>query len=193
MVSPFEVLGLRAWAEPDEIRAAYRSLVKQCHPDMVQDPDEKKAAQDRMVQLNLAYEEALRLALPRQNPAYTREIAVSEAVQLANRMLRRNGPEAALRQLMRADKKDASWYYTQGKIFMEMNKYNEAHQSFRRAVSMSPDNNEYHAGALDAAVAMKKQGTLFGRIETFLSGLLKKLKITRDHSGRELSNGKHNN
>ena len=191
MVSPFEVLGLRAWADPEEIRAAYRSLVKQCHPDMIQDPEEKKAAQERMVQLNLAYEEALRLALPRQNPAYTREIAVSEAVQLANRMLRRNGPEAALRQLMRADKKDASWYYTQGKILMKMNKYESAHQSFREAVRLNPDNNDYHAGALEAAVALKKQSTLYGRIENFFSGIIKKLKITRDHSGSELTNGKH--
>ena len=173
MVSPFEVLGLRAWADPDEIRAAYRSLVKQSHPDMIQDPEKKKAAQERMVQLNLAYE-ALRLALPRQNPVYTREIAVSEAVQLANKMLQRNGPEAALRQLMRADKKDASWYYTQGKILMEMRQYESAHQSFREAVRLSPDNNEFHAGALEAAIAMKKQSTITGRIGKFFQNIKKK-------------------
>ena len=38
MNNPFEVLGLKGWADQDEIRTAYRTLVKQCHPDMIQDP-----------------------------------------------------------------------------------------------------------------------------------------------------------
>ena len=65
MNNPFEVLGLKGWADQDEIRTAYRTLVKQCHPDMIQDPLLKEEAQARMVALNLAYEEALRLASPR--------------------------------------------------------------------------------------------------------------------------------
>ena len=70
MNNPFEVLGLKGWADQEEIRTAYRALVKQCHPDMIQDPSLKEEAQMRMVQLNLAYEEALRLASPRpQAPA----------------------------------------------------------------------------------------------------------------------------
>ena len=52
MNNPFEVLGLKGWAGPDEIRTAYRALVKQCHPDMIRDPSEKEAAQNRMVALN---------------------------------------------------------------------------------------------------------------------------------------------
>ncbi len=102
MSTPFEELGLRAWADPEEIRRAYRGLVKQCHPDMVQDPDQKRAAEERMVRLNLAYEEALRLAAPRQNSIFTREIPTEDAVILAERMLRKEKPENALRQLMRA-------------------------------------------------------------------------------------------
>ena len=68
MDTPFEVLGLRAGADPEEIRNAYRRLVKQCHPDMVQDPSRKSEAQQRMIRLNLAYEEALRLAMGRRMP-----------------------------------------------------------------------------------------------------------------------------
>ena len=65
MNNPFEVLGLKGWANQDEIRSAYRALVKRCHPDMIQDPVLKEEAQERMVALNLAYEEAIRLASPR--------------------------------------------------------------------------------------------------------------------------------
>ena len=111
MSTPFEELGLRAWASPEEIRAAYRTLVKQCHPDMVQDPVQKEAAQQRMIRLNLAYEEALRLAAPRQHAAYIQEIPTGEALILAEKMLVKANPEGALRQLMRAENKNGDWQH----------------------------------------------------------------------------------
>ncbi len=174
MSTPFEVLGLRAWADPDEIRAAYRSLVKTCHPDMVQDPEQKRLAQERMVQLNLAYEEALRLASPRQHAPYRQQICVDDAVVLAGKMLSRGSPEAALRQLMRAETRDAAWYYAQGRVLMAMEEYDSAHQSFREAVRRCPDNNEYRSGALDAALALKKEKTLQGRVRRIFRDLKKK-------------------
>jgi len=172
--SPFETLGLRAWADPDEIRAAYRTLARQCHPDMVQDPAQKRAAQDRMVQLNLAYEECLRLATPRQHAPYLQEIPRSEAILLAEKMLSRGSPEGALRQLLRTESRDAAWYYTQGKVLMRLAQYESAHQSFREAVRLSPDNNEYRAGALDAAVALKKENTVPGKVGKLFRNLRKR-------------------
>ena len=74
MSTPFEELGLRAWADPDEIRRAYRALVKQCHPDLIRDPVGKREAEQRMIRLNLAYEEALRLAMPRQRLCILRHL-----------------------------------------------------------------------------------------------------------------------
>ncbi len=174
MSTPFEELGLRAWADPDEIRAAYRALVKQCHPDMVQDPALKEAAQQRMIRLNLAYEEALRLATPRKNAAYVREIALEDAVLLAERMLSKGNPEGALRQLMRAESRDAAWHYTHGRALMAMEFYHEAHLAFREAVRLKPENNSYRAGALEAAVAEKKAGTLQGKVQHFVRKLKRK-------------------
>ena len=173
MGTPFEELGLRAWADPDEIRSAYRALVKQCHPDMVQDPVKKQAAQERMIRLNLAYEEALRLATPRQKAPYAAEIPKEEAVVLAERMLQKDKAENALRQLLRAESRDAGWHFTHGKILMRMEKFHEAHQAFREAVRLDPDNNEYLSGALDAAVAEKKEQTFSGRMQRMHRGLRK--------------------
>jgi curved DNA-binding protein CbpA len=173
MNNPFEVLGLKGWADQDEIRTAYRTLVKQCHPDMIQDPHLKEEAQARMVALNLAYEEALRLAAPRQRAAYTQEIPREDAVLLAERMLQKDRPENALRQLLRAETRDAVWYYTQGKILMRMEQYHSAHQSFREAVRRDPENNTYRSGALDAAVAEKKAKTLAGKMQKLISNLKK--------------------
>lgn len=174
MSTPFEELGLRAWAEPEEIRTAYRALVKQCHPDMVQDPAKKQEAQERMIRLNLAYEEALRLATPRQQAAYTQEISREEAVALAERMLQKEKPESALRQLMRAESRDGAWYALYGKILMRMEHYHEAHQAYREAVKRDPDNNEYRTGALEAAVAEKNEKTFLGKIRKTFRGIGKK-------------------
>ena len=174
MSTPFEELGLRAWADPEEIRAAYRRLVKQCHPDMVRDPAKKQEAQERMIRLNLAYEEALRLATPRQQAAYVREIPKAEAVILAERMLQKDRPEGALRQLMRAESRDAAWYALYGRVLMRMEHYHEAHQAYREAVRLEPENNEYRSGALEAAVAEKKGGTVAGRVKRMIRGLRKR-------------------
>ena len=42
--NPFEVLGLKPGADAQDVRAAYRRLVKSCHPDQFQDPQLKNLA-----------------------------------------------------------------------------------------------------------------------------------------------------
>ena len=96
MNNPFEVLGLKGMATPEEIRTAYRTLARQCHPDMIQDPAEKEAAQTRMVALNLAYEEALRLASPRGSNPVTPVLSSAESILMAQRAMARDNPEGAL-------------------------------------------------------------------------------------------------
>ena len=54
-----------------------------------------------MLALNLAYEEALRLAAPKRANTYTHTLPPQDAKQLAQKMLRQNNPESALRQLLR--------------------------------------------------------------------------------------------
>ncbi len=173
MNNPFEVLGLKGWADRTEIRNAYRALVKQCHPDMIQDPVRKQEAQERMVRLNLAYEEAIRLASPRIQPAEA-ELSAAAVVLMAERSLARNNPEGALRTLLKCDKRDGDWYYMQGKVLMAMEQYQSAHQSFREAVRRCPDNNVYRSGALAAALAFRKSETIQGKMQKVLKKIIKK-------------------
>ena len=174
--NPFEVLGLNAGASADDVRNAYRQLVKTCHPDKFLDADERKAAQEKMIALNLAYEEALKLTASRRSAAtdYNRELSVEEAIALADKMLRRDSPASALRQLMRTKARKGSWFATQGRVLMALEQYERAHQSYREAVRREPNNNVFRQGALDAAVALKKSRTLMGRIKKLLRQLKKK-------------------
>ena len=174
MNNPFEVLGLKGWADQDEIRTAYRTLVKQCHPDMIQDPQLKEEAQERMVRLNLAYEEALRLASPRPQAPLGPQPTAAEAILMAERALAKDNPEAALRQLLRCEKRDGDWYYMQGKVLMAMEQFESAHQSYREAVRRSPDNNVYRSGALAAVVAQRESETIHGKVKKVFRNILKK-------------------
>jgi len=174
MINPFEVLGLRAWADADEVRAAYRAQVKRCHPDMIRDPLQKEEAQQRMVQLNLAYEEALRLASHRVHPSASSDISEPEAILMAEKMLARGNPESALRQLLRCSERDGKWYYTQGKVLMAMDQFETAHQSYREAIRRDPDNNVYRTGALAAVVAARESATLHGKLKKAWKSLSKK-------------------
>ena len=148
------------------MRAAYRRLGKACHPDQFQDPQRQKAAQEQLLQLNLAYEAALKLAS--QHRVGFNLISQEEAKHFAQRLIDQGNLESALRQLARADGKDADWYFLQGKILMGLRQYETAHQSFREAVRRDPDNHKYREGALDAALAMKKNRPLAQKLKDAL-------------------------
>lgn len=129
-----------------------------------------------MITLNLAYEEALKLTTQRKAAASSinQELTEEEAVQVAEKMLKRQSPESALRQLMRARNRGGAWYAMQGKVLMVMEQYDSAHQSYREAVRREPGCIEYRRGALDAAVALKKSRTPLGRLKTLLKRLSRK-------------------
>ena len=166
MISPFQTLGVPPWADPEEIRSAYRILVKQWHPDMMQDPAARQLAQQRMVEINLAYEEALRMSAPRRKSAVTPELHPDDAMLLAESRLSQGKPEEELRQLLRAEGRSAAWYALQGRILMAMRQYDSAHQSFREALRLDPDNHTYHQQAFEAESRLKKSRTLPGRVRS---------------------------
>ncbi len=158
------MLGLSALADADEVRAAYRNLVKTCHPDKFLDADERKAAQEKMIALNRAYEEALRLASHRRGTNYNAGLCLVDALSMADKMLRQQHPQSAMHHLMRTSERDDAWYAKQGEVYMAMQQYESAHNAFREAIRRNPNNNDYRQGALDAALAMKKEATFSGRL-----------------------------
>ena len=153
-MNAFEVLGIPPNADQAQIRSAYRSGVKECHPDRFQEKEQQDRAQERLIRLNLAYEEAMRLA---SKPVVTcRPLSPEEAKQAARRMLDLDRPESALCQLVRTRDRDAEWYFIQGEILLRQHQYSDAHRSYREAVSMDPDNLQYRRGAFLAAKALQK-------------------------------------
>jgi len=54
--NPYEVLGLKPGATEEEIKAAYRELVKKYHPDRYMDNPLNDLAEEKMREINEAYE-----------------------------------------------------------------------------------------------------------------------------------------
>lgn len=170
-MNAFEVLGLNMDADQAQVRAAYRSHVKRCHPDQFQEKEQQERAQEQLIRLNLAYEEALRITAQRQ--VGFSSVPVEDAKRMAQKLMEQGRTENALRQLMRASVKDAEWYYLQGELLMRMRQYASAHQSYREATRRDPDNLQYRRGAFEAAKAVKKHAQPLQKAADAIGGLFR--------------------
>ena len=159
-LNSFEILGLPRTATEQQVRQAYHTKVKACHPDQFSDGQTQQKAQEQLIQLNLAYEDALRLVMGHPEGTPVSVLSVEEAKHLAVKLMEQRRYESALLQLSHAESRDDEWYYIHGRLLMNLHQYGTAHQSFREAVRMQPDNRAYRQGALDAAVAVKRSQKL---------------------------------
>ena len=171
-LSPFTVLGIPVGSDAKAVRKAYRQRVRECHPDLFQNPEEQKAAQERLVSLNLAYEEALHICGTKR--VGFNLVSPEEAKHFAQKLMEQGNPESALRQLNRADHKDADFFYIQGNILMKLEQFETAYQSYREAVRLSPEETRYRRGALDASLAIKRSRTIWYKIGKAIRELLGK-------------------
>ena len=61
MKNPYEILGISPSATNEEVRAAYRNLAKKYHPDNYIDSPVADLAEEKMKDINWAYDEILRI------------------------------------------------------------------------------------------------------------------------------------
>jgi predicted negative regulator of RcsB-dependent stress response len=167
MQNPFAALGLSGSANAEQVRAAYHAQVKRCHPDAVADAAQKLVAQEALVRLNLAYAEALRQAAAREAGTPT----LPDAVQVARRLLTQGHLDSALRILLKAPERDAEFFALQGDILLKKGEAEAAHAAYRSAIRLDAQNPLYREAALRAAMAIKRQKTLPGKVRGWAKGL----------------------
>ena len=155
MTNPYKVLGVNESATNEEIRAAYLSLVKKYHPDKYTDPDMKQLANEKLKEINEAYDQLTK------NPGKTASSGYSGAAYGAGgHGGSYSGPEAdrfvRARSLINAGNLDgaktildsiqtrnAEWYYLYGIIYLRQGWYDKARELLGRAYRMEPGNAEY--------------------------------------------------
>ena len=155
MTNPYKVLGVNEGATNEEIRAAYLSLVKKYHPDKYTDPDIKQLANEKLKEINEAYDQLTK------NPGKTASSGYSGAAYGAGgHGGSYSGPEAdrfvRARSLINAGNLDgaktildsiqtrnAEWYYLYGIIYLRQGWYDKAREFLGRAYRTEPGNAEY--------------------------------------------------
>ena len=155
MTNPYKVLGVNEGATNEEIRAANLSLVKKYRPDKYTDPDMKQLANEKLKEINEAYDQLTK------NPGKTASSGYSGAAYGAGgHGGSYSGPEAdrfvRARSLINAGNLDgaktildsiqtrnAEWYYLYGIIYLRQGWYDKAREFLGRAYRTEPGNAEY--------------------------------------------------
>ena len=172
MRDPYSVLGVSQNASDEEVKKAYRELARKYHPDNYQNNPLADLAEEKMKEINEAYEMITRTRSGggqrdygagyqyQQQPQYNYQQQRAEGAALFSRVRQcinrgeLNQAEALLRS---SEQKPAEWYFLYGHIAYQKGWLDEAVTYFKTAYSMEPGNTEYRQ-----TLAMLQRGGMGG-------------------------------
>ena len=164
MSNPYEVLGLKEGASDEEIKAAYRELVKKYHPDQYQNNPLGDLAEEKMQEVNQAYETLTKgggnahggyggyggygggnaYGGSQRSSSYSSGRGnVSPEHMEIRKAIDRNDLARAEALLAAIAIKDAEWHFLRGMIYYRRGWMDQAVNNIQTAVSMDPNNIEY--------------------------------------------------
>ena len=154
MNDPYKVLGVSPDASDDEIKKAYRALARKYHPDKYRDSDLADLANEKMKEVNAAYEEIKQMRESGSGKSQGSGSYAGNTSSSGNpryneiRRYINNGndrqAEALLNDVPPAER-NAEWNFLMGCVCVKRGFYVDAQRFFDTACSMDPYNNEYRA------------------------------------------------
>lgn len=157
MRDPYEVLGVSPGASEEEIKRAYRDLARKYHPDNYVDNPLADLAQEKMKEINEAYDAITKGPSTSSNTgAYGRSAGYGSYGQSGSYQSSSNPNYAKIRQninlgnivvaeeqLNAIATRDAEWYFLSGSIAYRKGWMDEAMRNYQIACQMAPGNLEY--------------------------------------------------
>ena len=151
MNDPYSILGISRTASDEEVKKAYRELARKYHPDNYVNNPLADLAQEKMKQINEAYD---RITKERANGG---SAAQSQSWQGGwNSGSQGSGPYADVRSAINAGdlnraemilgsitQRGAEWHFLMGSLAYRRGWMDEARRYFTTAVQMEPGNPEY--------------------------------------------------
>lgn len=162
MRDPYQVLGVPSTATDEEVKKAYRDLARKYHPDNYHDNPLADLAQERMKEINEAYEAVQSQRKAARAGGYSGGYGGYQAGYQSGyqsggsryqriRMAISQGNLNLAEELLNAmTDHDAEWSFLKGAICYRRGWLDEARRYYQNAVNMDPDNQEYQR-ALDIA------------------------------------------
>ena len=153
MNDPYSVLGISHNATDEEVKKAYRDLARKYHPDNYQDNPLSDLAQEKMKEINEAYNSILRVreggGKPggRQGGGYYGASGGASGGSAEGSKVRaaiNAGDLGLAEELLRGfQSRNAEWYFLMGSVCYRKGWLDDAMQYYQNAVNMDPGNPEY--------------------------------------------------
>ena len=162
MTDPYQVLGVSPSATDEQIKNAYRELARKYHPDNYVNNPLADLAQEKMKEINEAYDQIQRQRKQHQQ-SYSGQASANRGYSNAGYSRQSYSGQgrsqfADIRQLLNSNRlseaeellegipqqrRDAEWYYLRGRVFYVHGWLDQAYSYYTRAVQMNPGNAEY--------------------------------------------------
>lgn len=175
MGNPYEILGVKESATDEEIKAAYKTLVKKYHPDRHANNPLGDLAEEKLREINQAYDEITDIRKGKKGPSYGgggygnagyggRRTATSPEFAEVRRDIDANRLNEATAKLQRMQTRTAEWIFLDGMISYRKGWYDDAVSKIQQAVYMEPQNPEYNQ-ALNSLMTAGQgyRNTAYGR------------------------------
>jgi curved DNA-binding protein CbpA len=156
MNDPYSVLGVTPSASDEEIKKAYRELVRKYHPDNYNNNPLADLAQEKMKEINEAYDQLTKNknagngggygSSGYNNGGYSGYTSASGGSAEYNqvRAAINSGNLALAEQLLNgASNRNAEWHFLMGSVFYRKGWLDDAKRYFQKAAEMDPGNQEY--------------------------------------------------
>lgn len=152
MKNPYEVLGISPSATNEEVRDAYRALAKKYHPDNYVDSPLADMAEEKMKEINSAYDEILRIRAEGKSSSSQSSDSQSgykgayrEEYSKIRQAINNNDFKLAEQLLNQIEqfKRDAEWFFLKGCVLLHSGYHFDAIRYINRACELDPENHEY--------------------------------------------------
>ena len=174
---PYKVLGISPNATDDEVKAAYREMARKYHPDNYTNNPLSELAQEKMQEINEAYDTIVRMR--RQGgggSAYAGHAGGgassgnSRYYDIRNMINTGRVLDAEmLLDGMPVGSRDAEWYFLKGSVLYKKGWLEDAYGHFNTACRMDPNNMEYTA-ALNQMMWQRQNARPAGGYRTYTYG-----------------------
>lgn len=163
MRDPYGVLGVSSTASDDEIKKAYRELARKYHPDTYRDNPLSDLAQEKMKEINEAYDLIMRQRSngSQNTSSHKQQYSNQNAGNWNSRSRYQGSGRAAYAEVRTAisygnveraeqllhtiPQHDAEWHFLMGSVCYRKGWMDEAMRNYQAAVSMDPGNPEYRS------------------------------------------------